>query len=88
MANYSNGLYKDYLELQRKYEILEKEYKFQKLRADIAEDEQHRLEKLQQKKAAEIRKEEEKVQALQKEVLSLTKKLSLSELEKKNIWQS
>jgi len=82
MSNYSNILYKDYEALQRKYDKLKKEAKFQKLRADIAEDEQHRLEKIQKKQNLEIREKDNKINALSQKIIELTKKLNLTELER------
>jgi len=82
MSNYSNILYKDYEALQRKYDKLKKEAKFQKIRADIAEDEQHRLEKIQEKQNAEIKEKDNKINALSQKIIDLTKKLNLTELER------
>lgn len=45
-SNYSNNLFKDNQMLQNKLEQTKKEKEFEKLRADIAESEQQRLEKI------------------------------------------
>lgn len=79
----SNGLYEDYLKLSDDYEKLKERYKFEKLRADVAEDEQKRLEKVKEKKDAEITDKENQIEALKQEIIQLTKKLEISETEKK-----
>lgn len=83
MSNYSNSLYKDYLILVEKNKKLEEEVKFQKLRADIAEDEQFRLEKVVAKKEQEIVDKNGEIKSLEQKVIQLTKELNLSELERK-----
>ena len=49
-SNYTGKLYQDYEHLQQKYDSQAKELHHMKLRADIAEDEQHRLKKNDSKK--------------------------------------
>ncbi len=71
----TKGLYEDYEKLENKYNKLHKNYKLEKLRADIAEDEQRRLEKIVEKKEnivqdlknknAELQREIERLKAIQ-----------------------
>ncbi len=71
----TKGLYEDYEKLENKYNKLYKNYKLEKLRADIAEDEQRRLEKIVEKKEnivqdlknknAELQREIERLKAMQ-----------------------
>ena len=49
-SNYTGKLYQDYEHLQQKYDSQAKELHHMKLRAVIAEDEQHRLKKRFKKK--------------------------------------
>ena len=49
-SNYTGKLYQDYENLQMKYDKKITELKHMELRAIIAEDEQHRLEKVVTKK--------------------------------------
>lgn len=64
----TRGLYKDYEKLENKYTKLYNKYKLEKLRADIAEDEQRRLEKIVDKKEAEVIELENKNKELQREI--------------------
>lgn len=81
-SNYSRSLYSDYEKLERKYIKLEKKYKLEKLRADVAESEQQRLEKLNfqiDKKFDELTNENT---ALKNKIIELTKKLNMTEYER------
>jgi len=82
MSNYSKILYKDYEKLQLKFNKLEKEAKFQKLRADIAEDKKFRLEKIAIKKQKEINEKNKQIEALKLEIIGLTQQLNLSKIER------
>ena len=53
MSNYVNSLYKDYEKLEIKTKKLQEENKWLKLRVDIAESEQQRLEKINNQIALE-----------------------------------
>ena len=50
--DYTSKLYQDYEKLQNKYDDKTIKLKHMELRAIVAEDEQHRLEKLLQKRKA------------------------------------
>ena len=78
VSNYSNSLFKDNERLQIKLNESEKERKFQKLRADIAESEQQRLEKEMTKKDEIINEKDKIIDAQNKKILELLNKLDIT----------
>jgi len=72
-SNYSNLLYKDYEILEKKYNKKIIENKHLLLRATIAEDEQHRLEHIIERKDKEYNSLKNENQKLQEIITSLTK---------------
>ena len=82
MSNYANGLYKDYEKLLKKNQELEKKYKFEKLRADIAESDKQRLEKANFQKESKIEEAKKENEALKRKIIELTKKLNMTEYER------
>ena len=81
-SNYSKKLYKDYEKLEEKYINLEKKYKLEKLRADVAESEQQRLEKLNFQKDKKFDELTNENTALKNKIIELTKKLNMTEYER------
>ena len=84
-SNYSNSLFHDYERLQEKLSKSEIERKFQKLRADIAESEQQRLEKqlltkdnIIIEKDRTITEKDAIIEAQNKKILELVKKLDMT----------
>ena len=77
-SNYSNSLFHDYEKLQEKLTKSEMERKFQKLRADIAESEQQRLEKQLLTKDNIITEKDAIIEAQNKKILELVKKLDMT----------
>ena len=81
-SNYSKKLYNDYEKLEEKYINLEKKYKLEKLRADVAESEQQRLEKLNFQKDKKFDELTNENTALKNKIIELTKKLNMTEYER------
>ena len=81
-SNYSKKLYNDYEKLEEKYINLEKKYKLEKLRADVAESEQQRLEKLNFQKYKKFDELTNENTALKNKIIELRKMLNLSEYER------
>lgn len=77
-----NGLYEDYIELYKKYKEMEMKYKFEKLRADIAEDEQHRLERIIKEEEIKINDKEKENDALKNKIIDLKRKLDITTTER------
>lgn len=71
----ARGLYQDYEELQKKYNELEEKYKSEKLHADIAEDEQRRLERIVSKKEDQVNELENKSKEQDKLINELQKEI-------------
>ena len=74
-SNYTGKLYQDYENLQMKYDKKITELKHMELRAIIAEDEQHRLEKVVTKKNFIIKQTREENKELKKENERLQKEI-------------
>lgn len=64
----TRGLYNDYEKLEKKYNKLYKKYKLEKLHADIAEDEQRRLERIVNKKENQVNELENQNKELMREI--------------------
>lgn len=77
-SNYSNNLFKDNQMLQNKLEQTKKEKEFEKLRADIAESEQQRLEKIIIKKDEIISEKDKIIEAQNKKILELLNKNNIT----------
>lgn len=69
----AKGLYKDYEKLEKKYNKLSEKYRKEKLYADIAKDEQRRLEKIVDKKEIKVIKLQNEVEILQNKNAELQK---------------
>ena len=88
MSNYVNSLYKDYEKLEIKTKKLQEENKWLKLRVDIAESEQQRLEKINNQIALEneqiINEKNKIIEAQNKKIIELVKQLNLTTYERNN----
>lgn len=84
MSNYVNSLYKDYEKLEIKTKKLQKENKLLKLRVDIAESEQQRLEKIFLKSEQIIKEKNKIIEAQNKKIIELLKQLDLTTYERDN----
>ena len=73
IANYVNKFYKDYEDLQGKYDKKCSDYKHMELRALVAEDEQRRLEKIVKDKEEELQKDKNMVKELEEKIAGLQK---------------
>lgn len=82
VSNYSKGLFNDYEKLEIKYIELDRKYKFEKLRADVAESEQQRLEKIAFQKEKQVEEASNQINALKNKIIELTKKLNMTEYER------
>lgn len=71
----AKGLYKDYEKLEKKYNKLSEKYRKEKLYADIAKDEQRRLEKIVDKKEIKVIKLQNEVEILQNKNAELQKEI-------------
>ena len=81
-SNYSKSLFNDYEKLEIKYIELNRKYKFEKLRADVAESEQQRFEKLTLQKEKQVQEANNEINALKNKIIELTKKLNMTEYER------
>lgn len=75
-SNYVRGLYKDYEILEKKYRELEQRYKFEKLRADIAESEKQRLKKICSEKEKNLTEEIKINEKLKEKIIELTNNIN------------
>lgn len=82
MSNYANSLYKDYEKLEKKNKNLTHENKLLLIRAQVAENEQLRLEKLQLQKEKIIYDKEKENEALKRKIIELTKQLNMTKYER------
>ena len=73
--DYTSKLYQDYEKLQNKYDDKTIKLKHMELRAIVAEDEQHRLEKTVAKKESVIIEKNETIKELKKEIKQLQKEI-------------
>ena len=83
-SNYTGKLYQDYEHLQQKYDSQAKELHHMKLRAVIAEDEQHRLKKTIQKKEFVIKEKNETIKELKEEIIHLQKEVERLKIKENN----
>lgn len=83
-SNYTKGLYNDYEKILNKNKELSKENKLLKLRIDVAESEQQRLEKIAFQKESIIEERNKEIDALKNKIIELTKKLDITEYERNN----
>ena len=81
-SNYSKGLFNDYEKIIVKNKELIQENKFLKLRVDIAESEQQRLEKIAFQKEKQVEEANNEINALKNKIIELTKKLNMTEYER------
>ena len=83
-SNYTGKLYQDYEHLQQKYDSQAKALHHMKLRAVIAEDEQHRLKKTIQKKEFVIKEKNETIKELKEEIIHLQKEVERLKIKENN----
>lgn len=82
MTNYVNKFYKDYELLENKNSKLVNDNKILKLRLEIAENEQRRLEKIITNYNSNIKEKDNIIVAQNQKIIELVKKLNLTEYEK------
>jgi hypothetical protein len=81
-SNYSHNLYKDYEKLLKEKQALEKMYKLEKLRLDVAESEQQRLEKLCMRKDEIINNKNKIISAQNNKIIELVNQLNSTKYER------
>ena len=84
-SNYSNNLFKENQKIQLELEKEKNERKYQKLRADVAEDREQRLRRIVLEKDAIIIEKDKIIEAQNKKILELVKKLEISSYEKASL---
>ena len=83
-SNYQKIFYEDYENLEIKFSDVTEKYKFEKLRADVAESQQQRLEKEIERKDRIIDEKDKIIAAYEKKVMDLQKQLDLTNYDKDN----